>query len=90
MHYALMTNKAEDVAALDALAAKNGVDIDKAHAFMKSDAARDHINKVMTLGADLNVSGTPTFVIGDQAINGARMDDLKAAVDAQRKALNKG
>lgn len=90
MHYALMTNKAEDVPALDALAAKVGVDIDKAHAFLKSDAARDHINKVMNLGADLNITGTPTFVVGDQAINGAKIDNLKAAVEAQRKALKNG
>ncbi|HEX7798848.1 MAG TPA: thioredoxin domain-containing protein [Asticcacaulis sp.] len=90
MHYALMTAKAENVAALDDLAGKNGLDLQKAHDFIKSDAARDHIGKVMNLGADLDITGTPTFVVGDQAINGAKMDDLKAAVAAQRKALKKG
>ncbi|MDI7774834.1 DsbA family protein [Asticcacaulis sp. EMRT-3] len=88
-HYALMTSKIDSEAAMNALLQKLGLDPVKTRQLAMSKPIQDHIDKVMTLGADLNVSGTPTFVVGDQAIDGAKMDELKAAVEAQRKTFKK-
>ena len=45
-----------------------------------STAVTDHINRTIALGNDLGINGTPTFIVGDKAIDGARIDELKAAV----------
>jgi protein-disulfide isomerase len=90
MHYALMTSKIDSLDAMNALLTKLGLDPQTTRDIATSQAVQDHIKKVMNLGADLNITGTPTFVIGDKAINGAKMDDLKAAVEAQRLGGSKG
>lgn len=89
MHYALMTEKIDSSESMTALLTKLGLDPAKTAAIAQSKPIQDQIDKVMNLGADIAVSATPTFVIGDKPIDGAKMDEIKAAVDAQRAALKK-
>jgi len=89
MHYALMTSKIDSTDGLNALLLKLGLDPVKTAEIAQSQAVQDHIAKVLNLGADIAVRATPTFIVGDKAIDGVKMDEIKAAVAAQRAALKK-
>ncbi|MBA2933325.1 DsbA family protein [Sphingomonas sp. CGMCC 1.13654] len=67
----------------DAVAAKLGLDT----AGLDSADIVNEINANLTTGRALRMSGTPTFVVGDQLLAGAvGYDALKAAIDKARAA----
>ena len=72
VHDALYTSFRGDVtqAALDRLADDLGLDADAIRAEMDSDAVTDILRANSALAQRLGISGTPTFVIGDQMIRG--------------------
>jgi protein-disulfide isomerase len=86
VHYAFMTETIKSEGDLDAALIKSGVDPKQILALASSPDIQAHIDRVIALGADIGATGTPTFVIGDQAIDGAKIDALKAAVVAARAA----
>ncbi|ESQ84360.1 hypothetical protein AEAC466_08375 [Asticcacaulis sp. AC466] len=86
VHYAFMTDTIKTEADLDAALIKSGVDPKEILALAGSDEIQNHITRVLSLGSDIGVTGTPTFVIGDQAIDGAKIDDVKKAVADARAA----
>jgi protein-disulfide isomerase len=63
-----------------------GADPDKVRAEGKSEAVTDEIRSNMELFRELQFTGTPSWVVGDQVFNGAiGYDELKAAIAAARK-----
>nr|WP_245344464.1 DsbA family protein [Asticcacaulis solisilvae] len=90
MHYALMEGKVTSEADMMALMTRAGLDIKAVSEAASSKEVHDHIDRVITLGSDLNITGTPMFIVGTRIIDGAKMDDLKAAVEAERQRLKAG
>ena len=84
VHYALMTEQVGSEAEMTALLGRLGLDPAAVRASAASADVKAHINRVMQLGADLGITGTPTFIIGDTAIDGAKLDELEKAVAAAR------
>lgn len=84
VHYALLTEKIETQTAMNAVLTRAGLDPEAAKAAATSKAVTDHINRTIQLGNDLGIDGTPTFIVGNTSIDGARIEDLKAAVEAVR------
>jgi protein-disulfide isomerase len=72
-----------DDAKTDAVAAKLGIDT----AGLSNADIVGEINTNLATGKALRMSGTPTFVVGDQLLSGAvGYDALKDAVDKARAA----
>jgi protein-disulfide isomerase len=86
VHNALMSEKAVDDAAISQVLRANGVD--PAQAGPTPDVVR-HLGAVRRLAASIGATGTPVFVVGDTLIEGARMDDLTAAI-AKARASQRG
>ncbi|MBI1239666.1 MAG: thioredoxin domain-containing protein [Alphaproteobacteria bacterium] len=71
--------------AVFAIAQDVGLDVEKLKTDMADPAIGEQITKNHTLAANLKVTGTPTFVIGDQVLAGAHeFDELKAFVAQAR------
>ena len=87
MHYALMEARIASEADMMTLLTRTGLDVDAVREAASSKEVHDHIDRVITLGTDLNITGTPAFIIGTKVIDGAKLDELKAAVEAERKRL---
>lgn len=77
-----MRGRASRAAAVEAASAA-GYDPQKIESDLNGDEAKKTIVEVASLAKALNVSGTPTFVIGKQAVAGA------IGVDALRKLIGK-
>ncbi len=74
-------------AAIDAAMTASGVDMKAARAISNSPDIGKEITENLTLQQDLGLSGTPSWVIGDQLIGGAvGYDELKAAISEARAA----
>ncbi len=68
-----------------ALAASAGLDVPRLLRDMDSPAVTSVLKRNVQLAQDLHLTGTPTFVIGDQEIPGAvDLSDLRQAVAAER------
>ncbi len=64
-----------------------GMDIAAAQSFAASDEAKTEVEANLAMMQKIGFGGTPTFVIGDQVLEGAQgYDRLKDAVDTARKA----
>jgi len=69
-----------------AVAKEVGYDVPRIEKDMDSDEVKTTINEDMKLADVLGVSGTPSYVIGNEVIVGAvGYDELKAKIDAERK-----
>lgn len=85
LHYALMSAHISSEPELFKVLLSVGLDPQAMKEKAASKEVQLHIDRVLTLGEDINVTGTPTFVIDGTPINGARIDGLQAAVDKARK-----
>ena len=66
-------------------AAKAGLDLAKADEFLSSDAANIELAKNTSMARQLGFGGTPSWVVGDAAFEGAvGKDNLQKAVDDAR------
>jgi protein-disulfide isomerase len=87
-HNAMMAypnNLTEEV--VFALAKQVGLDIAKLKEDMKSPEVADLIARTNKLAQELNINGTPAFIIGDTIIPGAvNAEELRAKVAEARKA----
>ena len=60
--------------------------MDKLQKDMKDPAIRAGLEQTMKVADALNLTGTPSYVVGDEAIVGAvGLDPLKAKIDAMAK-----
>ncbi|WP_443747709.1 DsbA family protein [Asticcacaulis solisilvae] len=89
IHDVLLTDD-QNLSDLKAISARAGLDLAKVSADAGSPATAEQIKKTVTLGTNLGISGTPTFIVGDTVVAGADPEKLRAAVDAERKRLKKG
>jgi len=86
VHDALMefTGNPDEVT-LGRLAEGLGLDADAILARMDSDEVTEEIRKTRELARKLQISGTPTFVLGDEMIRGyVPVDHMRALVDDKR------
>jgi protein-disulfide isomerase len=68
------------------VAKEMGLDMDKLDKDMQSKDIDEGLKETMAMADDLQINGTPTFVMGDSVVVGAvGYDDLKAKLDAVRK-----
>lgn len=88
MQRALMTdNGAPGPDRIRTLAASAGLDVPRLLRDMGSPAVTTVLKRNIQLAQELHLTGTPTFVIGDQEIPGAvDLPDLREAVAAERHA----
>ncbi|MGB4100980.1 MAG: DsbA family protein [Alphaproteobacteria bacterium] len=90
-HDALMSNRgAMDEAAIMTMAKKVGMDADQLKKDMQTPQIETMINDNRALGQELEVRGTPLFIIGDDIRPGAmNLEDLQKAVENVRKKAKK-
>lgn len=86
IHYALLDNALTTDADIDVVLKQQGLDPTEVRAAAKADAIGEHIAKTIDLGRELEINGTPTFIVGNAEVDGANLPALQAAVAAQRKA----
>lgn len=87
-HFALMLADArKEEAVVRRIARDIGLDLDQLEADMEADSVAGHLSDSDGMARVLGFTGTPSFVIGGQAINGyVPMEDMLAAVEAARAA----
>jgi protein-disulfide isomerase len=72
---------------IDAAARQAGVDLARAHAAIASGAFDPHLQVNSQLAAQLGISGTPGFVVGDQTLNGAvGRETIGQAIEEARRS----
>ena len=73
--------------AIEAAAAEAGVDLARARAAIATGVFDDQLQANAQLAAQLGISGTPGWVIGDRALNGAvGVQELGAAIEEARRS----
>lgn len=78
---------APSVEALVSMADGIGLDAAAIEAKMKSDAVMQALQANRALGKSLNISGTPTFIVGDQLVRGyLPLENMQAIVEQAREA----
>jgi protein-disulfide isomerase len=71
-----------------ALAEESGVDIDRMLDLGNGDEVGAQLSRNLQLGRDMEISGTPTFVIGDQMLRGyAPASTFRSLIEAQRSEM---
>jgi len=70
-HAAMFRHGPPSAATIEAAAKESGVDLAKANAAIASGMFDNHLRANHTLAAQLGISGTPGWVIGDRLFNGA-------------------
>jgi protein-disulfide isomerase len=89
-HLAMFEGERPSPQSINTAAVAAGVDIAAAQAFVESAEAKTEIENNLKISQKLGFSGTPTFVVGDQIVDGAQgYDALKEAVAKARKAKTK-
>jgi protein-disulfide isomerase len=86
VHAALLAAPHLDETSIRNVLERNGVDLAKDQALSQTKPISDQLAENHALARALGVDGTPAFVIGDAVISGARLDDIEAAIKAQRSA----
>ena len=85
-HDALFAGGRADEANIATAARKAGLDMAAARAFAASPQASQEIERNLALMQQIGFNGTPTFIIGDQILEGALgYDALKRAVEKARQ-----
>ena len=85
-HDALMTTDIRlDADSIFAMAADIGLDTERLQADMRDPQVIHYLEQMRLLADELDVTGTPAFVIGDAILlGGTRVNELKAVLDQQR------
>ncbi len=86
-HKAMFAGGRPDANTIRAAAMAAKLDMSAAQTFIASDEAIGELKANLAMMQQIGFSGTPTFIIGDQMLEGALgYDKIKAAVDKARKA----
>ena len=90
-HKAMMNNKEPINDALLEKVAKNvGMDVDKAKAYIALPEVQLQLQKNRALASELDINGTPAFIIGDDISRGAiPEDEMEQKISAVRAAAKK-
>ncbi len=85
-HKAMFAGDRPDATTIRAAAVRAGLDLKAAEKFVSSTEAAKEVDANLAIMQSVGFNGTPTFVIGDQLLEGAvGYDALKAAVAKARK-----
>ncbi|MBA4000724.1 DsbA family protein [Brevundimonas sp.] len=84
VHQALMAEPALDVAAVDEVLQEAGVDMNAARAFITSQAAEGHVGDIHEAARQMNLQGTPTFIVNGRATDGIDPRVVAGAIAAAR------
>ncbi|MFS8180656.1 DsbA family protein [Pseudovibrio denitrificans] len=85
-HWALMGFKGRiDETSTMKVARQIGLDIEQLKSDMEDPSITEHIQLSMTLAQDLNITGTPSFVVGDDVFPGLLTRDQLAEVVAENR-----
>ena len=85
-HKAMFIGDRPNAASIKVAAVKAGLDLSAAQKFAASGEAKIEVDANLAMMQQIGFGGTPTFVIGDQILEGALgYDGLKAAVAKARK-----
>jgi protein-disulfide isomerase len=85
-HDAMFSGPRPDSQTIRAAAAKAGMNLAAAEKFVASPQATAEVDSNLALMQQIGFNGTPTFIIGDQILEGALgYEALKAAVEKARK-----
>ncbi|WEK59008.1 MAG: thioredoxin domain-containing protein [Candidatus Brevundimonas phytovorans] len=82
---ALMTERALDRAAIDAILVKQGVDMTKAQAAIASPEMTRHVTDIHTVAATLGLQGTPTFFINGKASASIEPGEVAKQIEAAKR-----
>jgi protein-disulfide isomerase len=85
LYQTMMGTRGLDDTAIDKAARAGGVDPDKAKHGPSRTAADAQLADTRKLANDLDIEGTPTFVIGDTMVPGEDMDSVRAAIAKARE-----
>lgn len=90
-HVAVMEHRGpKDEEQLAKLSKDIGLDVDKMKADIASGDIEKELQKVLSVGREIGVSGTPAFIVGDTFIPGyVGIDGLKDAIKAERAKAQK-
>ena len=90
-HKAMFKQPRPDQASIQAAAQAAGLDIGAAQAFVATPAVQQELQQNVQIAQQLEFTGTPSWVVGDQIFNGAvGFDQLKDAITAAREAKSAG
>lgn len=84
VHRALMEARALDQESITRILEDNGVDIERAVAFIESAGVRDHVADVGAVAQGKGLIGTPSFIVNGRYVEDFRPESLQAAIDAAR------
>ncbi len=84
VHQALMAEPALDVAAVDRVLQAAGVDMNAARAFITSEAAGRHVGDIHDAARQMNLQGTPTFIVNGRATDGIDPRVVAQAIEQAR------
>ncbi len=84
LYRALMSQKKLTDARLDTVIRGVGLNAPEVRAAARDPAIAQHILDTRTLAQEINITGTPTFLVAGQVIQGADMDKLDAAIKRAR------
>lgn len=84
VHQALMAEPALDGAAVDRVLQEAGVDMNAARAFITSEAAERHVGDIQDAARQMNLQGTPTFIVNGRATDGIDPRVVAQAIAAAR------
>jgi len=85
-HTAMFSGGRPDESTIRAAAVRAGLDVAAAEKFSKSNEAIAEVEANLTMMQQIGFNGTPTFIIGDQILEGALgFNALKTAVERARK-----
>ena len=90
-HHALMTTDAGlDMKMIFATAEKVGLDIEKLQADMRDPLVHQYLEEIRALAEVLEVTGTPSFIIGDAKLSGGvTAGDLRSELGRQRAQIKR-
>jgi protein-disulfide isomerase len=89
MHWALMTGGRADAQSTIAIAEQLGLDIEKLREDMNAPEVIEHITLSMELAEQLSITGTPSFVVGNNVAPGLiPLAELEELIREARSAVN--
>lgn len=90
-HHTLMTtDTALDLGMIFASAEEAGLDVTKLQADMRDPLVHQYLEEVRALAEALNVTGTPSFIVGDAKLSGGiTAADLTLELERQRARINR-
>ena len=89
-YQALMDTRGLDDAAVDRIAKDQGINLAQAETGQPRAAADAEIADIHKLANDLQIDGTPSFIIGDTIVPGEDMEAVAAAIASARTGAKAG